>query len=147
MSDVATMEEIVAESVAARRFSLLLLSAFAGVALLLAAIGIYGVLSYTVGQRTKEIGVRMAMGAPRAHVLRLVVGEGLALVAVGLAIGVVLTFGVTSAIRGLLYQVQPHDPATLAAVGAALVAVALTASYLPARRAASVDPVTALRAE
>jgi putative ABC transport system permease protein len=147
MSDVATMEEIVAASVAARRFSLLLMSGFAGVALLLAAIGIYGVLSYTVGQRTREIGVRMAMGAPRAHVLRLVVGEGVALVLVGLAIGIVLTLAVTSAIRGLLYQVQPHDPATLAAVGAALVAVALTASYLPARRAASVDPVTALRAE
>jgi putative ABC transport system permease protein len=147
MSDVATMEEIVAESVAARRFSLMLLTAFAGVALLLAAIGIYGVLSYTVGQRTKEIGVRMAMGAPRGHVLRLVVGEGVALVVLGLTIGLALALGLTSVIRGLLYDVQPYDPPTLAGVGAALVAVALTASYMPARRAASVDPVQALRSE
>ena len=147
MSDVATMEDIVAESIAARRFSLLLLTAFAGIALLLAAIGIYGVLSYTVGQRTKEIGVRMAMGAPRGHVLRLVVGEGATLVACGLALGIGLALALTSVVRGLLYEVQPHDPSTLAGMGAALVAVALTASYVPARRAASVDPVQALRAE
>jgi putative ABC transport system permease protein len=147
VSQVATMEEIVAESVAARRFSLVLLAGFAGVALLLAAIGIYGVLAYTVGQRTREIGLRMAMGAPRAHVLRLVVGEGVGLVVAGLAIGVGFTLGLTRMIRGLLFEVQPYDPSTLAAVGAALVVVALTASYLPARRAASVDPVTALRAE
>jgi putative ABC transport system permease protein len=147
LSDVATMEEIVAESVAARRFSLMLLTAFAGVALLLAAIGIYGVLSYTVGQRTKEIGVRMAMGAPRGHVLRLVVGEGVTLVIVGLTIGLGLALALSSVIRGLLYDVQPYDPPTLAAVGAALLAVALTASYMPARRAARVDPVQALRAE
>jgi putative ABC transport system permease protein len=147
MSDVATMEEIVAESVAARRFSLVLLAAFAGMAVLLAAIGIYGVLSYTVGQRTKEIGVRMAMGAPRAHVLRLVVGEGLALVVAGAAIGVAFTLALAGVVRGLLYEVQPYDPSTLAAVGAGLVGIALAASYLPARRAAAVDPVTALRAE
>jgi putative ABC transport system permease protein len=147
LSDVATMEEVVAESVAARRFSLWLLTAFAGVALLLAAIGIYGVLSYTVGQRTKEFGVRMAMGAPRAHVLRLVVAEGMTLVAVGVTIGVLLALGLTSVVRGLLYEVQPYDPPTLAGVGAALVAIALTASYMPARRAASVDPAQALRTE
>jgi putative ABC transport system permease protein len=147
MSDVATMEKIVAESVAPRRFSLVLLTGFAAVALLLAAIGIYGVLSYTVGQRTREIGVRMAMGAPRAHVLRLVVGEGVTLAAIGLAIGVALALALTSAIRGLLFEVQPYDPWTLGGVGAALIAVALTASYLPARRATRVDPVTALRAE
>jgi putative ABC transport system permease protein len=147
MSDVATMEEIVAESIAARRFSLVLLTGFAGVALLLAAIGIYGVLSYTVGQRTKEIGLRMAMGAPRGHVLRLVVGEGVTLVILGLTAGIALALALTSVVRGLLYEVQPHDPSTLAAVGAALLAVALAASYMPARRAASVDPVQALRAE
>jgi putative ABC transport system permease protein len=145
MADLATMEEIVAESVAPRRFSLLLLAAFAGIALLLAAIGIYGVLSYTVGQRTKEIGVRMAMGAPRAHVLRLVVGEGFALVLVGLACGLAATLVVTRVIRGLLFEVEPYDPSTLVVVGAALVCVALAASYLPARRAARVDPVAALR--
>ena len=147
MSAVATMEEIVAESVAARRFSLALLGAFAAVAILLASLGIYGVLSYTVGQRTKEIGVRMAIGAPRAHVLRLVLGEGLALVVAGAAAGVGLTLALAGVLRSLLYEVQPHDPSTLAIVCAALVAIALLASYLPARRAASVDPVTALRAE
>ncbi len=147
MSGIATMEEIVAESVAARRFSLMLLGGFAGVALLLAALGIYGVLSYSVGQRTREIGVRMAMGAPRTHVLRLVVGEGLALVVTGLAVGAGATLAITNAIRGLLFEVQPSDPATIALVGSILVLVALTASYLPARRAAAVDPVTALRAE
>ena len=147
MSDIATMEDIVAESIAARRFSLVLLTGFAGVALLLAAIGIYGVLSYTVGQRTKEIGVRMAMGAPRGHVLRLVVSEGVTLVIFGLTVGIVLALALTGVVRGLLYEVQPHDPSTLAGVGAALVAVALTASYVPARRAASVDPVQALRTE
>jgi putative ABC transport system permease protein len=147
MSDIVTMEEIVAESVAARRFSLVLLAGFAGVALLLAAIGIYGVLAYTVGQRTREIGLRMAMGAPRAHVLRLVVSEGMGLVMMGLIIGTALTLGLTTIVRGLLYRVEPYDPSTLAGVAAALMVVALTASYLPARRAASVDPVTALRAE
>lgn len=147
MSAVATMEEIVAESVAARRFSLMLLAAFAAVALVLAAIGIYGVLSYTVGQRTREIGVRMAMGAPRGHVLRLVVGEGVVLVLAGLGIGVAATLALTSLVSGLLYGVQPSDPSTLASVCAALVMVALGASYPPARRAASVDPVRALRTE
>jgi putative ABC transport system permease protein len=147
LASIATMEEIVAESVAARRFSLILLAGFAGIALLLAAIGIYGVLSYTVGQRTREIGVRMAMGAPRSHVLRLVVGEGVMLVAVGLAIGVVATRAATGLMRGLLYEVQPSDPTTLMLVGVVLAFVAMAASYLPARRAAAVDPVTALRAE
>jgi putative ABC transport system permease protein len=147
MASIATMDEIVAESVAARRFSLMLLVGFAGVALLLAALGIYGVLSYTVGQRTREIGVRMAMGAPRSHVLRLVVGEGMMLVIAGLAVGLGGTLAVTGIVRGLLYEVQPSDPPTLALVGAALLIVALAASYLPARRAASVNPVAALRAE
>ena len=144
---VATMEELLAGSVAARRFSLMLLAAFAVTALVLAAIGIYGVLSYTVGQRTKEIGVRMAMGAARAQVLRIVVGEGMMLAVAGLVIGIAATLATTRLIAGLLYGVQPYDPATLASVGAALVAVALAASYLPARRAASVNPVAALRTE
>ncbi|MGH9349400.1 MAG: FtsX-like permease family protein, partial [Vicinamibacterales bacterium] len=147
MSGIATMEEIVAESVAARRFSLLLLAGFAGVALLLASIGIYGVLSYTVGQRTREIGVRMAMGAQRTHVQRLVVGEGLVLAVAGLTLGIAATLAVTGAIRGLLYQVQPADPSTLALVSAALLVVAVAANYLPARRAAAVNPVAALRGE
>jgi putative ABC transport system permease protein len=145
MSRVATMEDIVAESMAARRFSLMLLAAFASVALLLASIGIYGVLSYTVGQRTREIGVRIAIGAPRSHVLGLVVGEGLTLVIVGLVLGVLAALAVTGAVRGLLYEVQPSDPSTIALVATVLLFVALVASYLPARRATRVNPSTALR--
>jgi len=145
IASIATMEELLADSVAARRFSLMLLTAFAAVALALSAIGIYGVLSYTVGQRTKEIGVRMAMGAARSQVVRLVVGEGLALAVFGLVLGVAATLAVARVIEGLLFNVRPYDPATFAGVGAALMAVALAASYLPARRAAGVDPVAALR--
>jgi putative ABC transport system permease protein len=147
MAAVATMEDLVAESVAARRFSLMLLAAFAGVALLLAATGIYGVLSYIVGQRTREIGVRMAVGAARVHILRLVVGEGLLLVGTGLVLGFGTSLAVMRVIRGLLYEVQPSDPPTLVFVGAVLLFVALAATYLPARRAAAVDPVVALRAD
>ena len=147
MAAIATMEDLVAASVAPRRFSLMLLAGFAGVALLLAALGIYGVLSYTVGQRTREIGVRMALGAARVHVLRLVVGEGLLLVGIGLLLGFGATLAVAGVIRGLLYEVQPSDPPTLVAVGAMLLFVTLAASYLPARRAAAVDPVAVLRAD
>jgi putative ABC transport system permease protein len=147
LAGIATMEEVVAASVAGRRYSLVLLAVFAGCALLLASIGIYGVLAFTVGQRTREIGVRMAMGAARGHVMRLVVGEGLGLVLGGLAIGVAGTVAAARAVRGLLYDVEPFDPSTLALVGALLVLIALAASYLPARRAAGVDPVTALRHE
>jgi len=144
---IATMDELLSESVAARRFSLMLLAAFAATALVLSAIGIYGVLSYTVGQRTKEIGVRMAMGAARSQVLKLVVGEGMLLAIGGLILGLAATAATTRFIQVLLFDVQPYDPGTLVSVGAALVAVALMASYLPARRAASVNPVAALRTE
>jgi putative ABC transport system permease protein len=147
LSSLATMEDIVADSVAARRFSLMMLAGFAGCALLLAVLGIYGMLSYTVGRRTAEIGVRMAMGARRADVLRLVVGEGVTLVVVGLAIGLVATLAVTRGIRELLYDVTPYDPDTIGLVGVSLIAVSVAASYLPARRAASIDPVSALRHE
>jgi predicted permease len=147
MAAVATMQDLVAESVAPRRFSLMLLGAFAGVALLLAAIGIYGVLSYVVGQRTREIGVRMAIGAARAHIVRLVVGEALLLAGIGLVLGFCATMALTGVIGGLLYEVEPSDPPTLIVVATVLLVVALAASYLPARRAAGVDPVAALRAE
>jgi putative ABC transport system permease protein len=144
---IATMDEILAESVAGRRFSLALLGVFAGVALLLAAIGIYGVLSYTVGQRTREIGVRIAMGARPAQVVGLVVGEGLMLVVAGLTLGLFSTVAIVHFIDKLLFEVRPYDPSTLTTVGATLISVALLASYLPARRAAQVDPVQALRHE
>jgi putative ABC transport system permease protein len=147
MASVATMNDLVDQSVAPRRFSLMLLVAFAGIALLLAATGIYGVLSYTVGQRTREIGVRIAVGAARGHVVRLVVAEGLLLAGIGLLLGLAGTLAVTGVIRGLLYEVQPTDPQTLALVAVVLLIVAVAASYVPARRAAAVDPVTTLRAE
>lgn len=123
----------------------MLIAAFAGLALALAAIGLYGVIAYSVTQRTHEIGVRMALGARRVDVVRLVVGEGLRLGAAGTLIGVGLAVGLTRLLRSLLFGVKPGDPATLAGVAVGLLLVALLASYIPARRAASVDPMAALR--
>jgi putative ABC transport system permease protein len=147
VSNVRTMGSIVAESLARQRFSMLLLAIFAGVALALAAVGIYGVLSYTVTQRTREIGIRMALGAERRDVMRLVVGQGFRLVVIGLAIGIVAALGLSRLMASLLFGVSPSDPATFLAVPAVLAAVALVASYVPARRATRVDPMRALRYE
>jgi ABC-type antimicrobial peptide transport system permease subunit len=122
-------------------------SIFGGVALLLAAIGIYGVLSYSVAQRTQEIGVRMALGAGRGDVFALVIGQGARLAAIGIAIGVVLSFGVTRIIKSFLYNVTPTDPLSFVGTAAFLAVVALLAGYIPARRATSVDPIVALRTE
>ena len=145
--DVATMEEILGNSFSQRRFTMLLLAAFAGLALLLAAIGIYGVLSYAVRRRVQEIGIRVALGAQQADVLRLVVGQGLRLTLAGLAIGVVIALGLTRLLTGMLFSVKPTDPLTFVAVAALLCSIALLACYLPARRATRVDPVVALRYE
>jgi putative ABC transport system permease protein len=147
VSNVSTMEEVLSGSIARQRFSTLLLGVFAGVALVLAAVGLYGVMSYSVAQRTREIGLRMALGAQRGDVLRMVVGQGLKLVLVGVAIGLAAAFALTRVMSSLLFGVSATDPATLAAISLLLISVAALASYIPARRATRVDPLIALRYE
>jgi len=142
-----TMDGYIADSLAARKFSAILLAAFAGLALLLASIGLYGVISYLVGQRTHEIGIRMALGARPADVLRQVLAEGARLALIGLAIGVVAALALTRLMADLLYGVAANDPLTFVAMAAVLMAVALAACYIPARRAMRVDPMVALRYE
>ena len=146
-NEVRTMEDRIAENIAQPRVSVALLGSFSGVALLLAAIGIYGVVSYTVAQRTREIGIRMALGARREGVLRLVIGQGLAPVAAGVAVGLALALAATRLMSSLLYGVSATDPLTFGAVALFLGAVALVATYIPARRATRVDPLVALRYE
>jgi putative ABC transport system permease protein len=123
------------------------LAAFAGLALLLASVGIYGVMSYSVSQYTHEIGIRMALGARAADVLQLIVRQGMGLVLVGLAVGAAGALALTRVMRSLLFDVKPWDPLTLASVSVLLAAVAFAASYIPARRATRVDPMIALRYE
>lgn len=147
VSDVRTMEMVLSESIARQRFSTMLLGVFAAVALALAAIGIYGVMSYAVAHRTREIGIRMALGAPAGSVLRLVVGQGLKLVLAGVLLGLLGSFLLTRLMSSLLFGVSPTDPLTLATISLVLVVVALLASYIPARRAAKVDPLIALRSQ
>jgi predicted permease len=142
-----SMDEIISDSLASRRFSLILLGAFAASALLLATLGIYGVLSYLVGQRTHEIAVRKALGAQKHDVLRLIVGEGFVLTLAGVGFGLVGGLGLTHFVSSLLYNVQPTDPLTFVTVSVLLAVVALAASYIPARRAAKVDPLAGLRYE
>jgi putative ABC transport system permease protein len=145
--DVRTMEEVRAYTTFEQRFFGKLMGAFAGQALLLACLGVYGVLAYAVSRRTHEIGVRLALGARPVDVLRLVVRRGASLAAAGVALGLVLSLAVGHLIQGILYGVGPFEPGLLIATAALLVAVVLVASLLPARRAAAVDPMTALRAE
>ena len=145
--DVQTMEKIISDSVAGRRFSMVLLGVFAGLALVLATVGIYGVISYTATQRTHEIGIRIALGAERADVLRMVVGHGLRLSLIGIGAGLVAALGLTRLMSSMLYGVRPTDVVTFAAVALLLAGVAALASYVPARRATRVDPIIALRYE
>jgi putative ABC transport system permease protein len=143
----AELARLVDEATAPSRFAVLLLAAFGGVALVLATIGMYGVVSYSVVQRTREIGVRMALGARRSQVFGMVVGSGSRLAAAGIALGLVVAVGVTRLFAGLLYGVRPIDPVTFAAVAGILMLVALAACAVPARRATRVDPLTALRGD
>ena len=147
VADVRPMTDVVGSAMSTPRFTSVLLSIFALLALVLSAIGIYGVLSYLVSRRTREIGIRVAIGAGRAQVLKMVLGSGVSLSLAGIAIGLVLAFGVTRVLGGLLHGVTPADPATFAAVAAALVGVAALASAVPAWRASRVDPVVALKSE
>jgi ABC-type antimicrobial peptide transport system permease subunit len=142
-----TMEEIISSSLSARRFAMILFGIFATLALVLAAVGIYGVISYLVGQRTHEIGVRIALGARRRDVLRLVLSQGARLTALGIAVGLFASLALARLMSRLLYGVSPTDPLTFIAVAIILASVALAACYVPTRRAMAVDPITALRCE
>lgn len=145
--EAETMESVVADSIARQRFTMILFSGFAMVALLMAAVGIYGVLSYVVGQRTQEIGIRMALGAQRGDVLRAFLRDGARLTLIGIAIGAAAALVLTRLMSSMLFEVKPTDPLTFAGVAILLCLIALLACYIPARRAASVDPLQALRSE
>jgi putative ABC transport system permease protein len=145
--DVMTMEQRLANSLAPRRFQMLLFGLFAAVALFISVVGIYGVISYAVSQRTHEIGIRMALGAQASDVLRMVIWRGMSLVLIGVALGLAAAFALTRVMKNLLFEVSATDPATFSLIALLLVGVALIASYIPARRATKVDPLQALRHE
>ena len=142
---VKTMDEVVEASEGQRRSITILLGLFAGVALVLAIVGIYGVIAYSVAQRTKEVGIRRALGAQQSDIMRLVLGQGLGLTLAGAVLGIGGSFALTRLIKGLLFQVSATDPWTFSGIALLLIVVALAASYIPARRATRIDPATALR--
>ena len=146
-SRIRTMERVMAESTARTNFNTLLLAVFASAALLLAAIGIYGLISYSVEQRTQEIGVRVALGAGREQVLKMILGQGMRLAAIGIVLGLVSAFGLSRVLSSLLFGVKAADPLTFAMVAGTLAVVALLATFVPARRATRIDPLMALRHE
>ena len=145
--DVRALDDVVSEYFGARRFNMWVMGVFASAALFLAAIGLFGVMAYLVSQRTREIGVRVALGADRRDIFRLILGHGLALTVTGAVIGLAGAFWVTRVMQSLLFSVSARDPMTFVAVPVLLVLVAVAACYLPARRAADVDPLVALRYE
>jgi len=144
---ISSMDQIIARSVAGRLFALELLGVFAAVALILAGVGIYGVMSYSFSWRTHEVGIRVALGAQRLDILRMALGEGMRIVVIGLAAGLLGAAIVTRVFRSMLFEVAPSDPATFFCVSGILAAVAFFACYIPARRATRVDPLIALREE
>jgi putative ABC transport system permease protein len=145
--DVRTEDELAAASVAPRRFALTLVGLFAALALLVASIGIYGVISYSVTESTKELGIRMALGALKSDVLKMVLAGGLKLVLIGIAIGAVVALAATRVMGSFLFNISAYDPVTFVAVGGIFVMVALAACLIPARRATNVDPMVALHYE
>jgi putative ABC transport system permease protein len=147
VSEIKSMDQVLADSLARRRLYMLLLGVFAAAAVLLAAVGIYGVMAHSVSQRTHEIGVRLALGAERRDVLRLMLRRGMGVTMIGVAIGLAVAFGLTRLMSTLLYGVSASDPATFAGVAILLFAIALVACHIPARRAMRVDPMVALRYE
>ncbi|MGB8507369.1 MAG: FtsX-like permease family protein, partial [Pyrinomonadaceae bacterium] len=147
VADVRTMDALLASSVARQRFNTLLLGVFALVALLLAAVGIFGVMNYSVAQRTHEIGIRIALGARGGDVLKMVVGQGMLLIVIGVALGLGISLALTRVMSSLLYGVSATDPLTFAGVALLLMVVAFVACFIPARRATRVDPMVALRHE
>jgi putative ABC transport system permease protein len=147
LSQVRTLDQVVTDSVAQPRFYMLLLASFAGVAILLSSIGIYGVIAYLAERRTREIGLRIALGASRGRVVRMIVGEGTLLTGLGIAVGVAGALGLSGVMRSLLFEVEPTDPATYLSVVVLLGLIALMASGLPALRAARVDPASTMRTE
>jgi ABC-type antimicrobial peptide transport system permease subunit len=142
---IQTLDGVIAGTLAARRITMILLSVFSALALLLASVGVYGVTSFVVGRRTHEIGIRMALGARASDVMRTVLGEGLRMALAGIIAGLAAAAGLTRLMANQLFGVEPEDPLTFAAVAVVLTCVALAASYLPARRAVRVDPMAAMR--
>jgi putative ABC transport system permease protein len=145
--DLRTMDDAMSDSVSQPRFFLALLAGFSALALVLAAVGIYGVISYTVTQRTREMGIRIALGASEERVVKLVVSQGAILATCGIVLGLIGAVSLTRLIANLLFMTPPLDPATFVGVSGLLAFIAILAAYLPARRAARVDPVIAMRAE
>jgi ABC-type antimicrobial peptide transport system permease subunit len=144
---VRPLDEVFAESIARPRLTAVAMSVFAAAALVLAALGVYGIVAYSVSQRAREFGIRVALGAKPSQIIGMVVGQNLRIVAIGLLVGVAAAIPATRLLRGLLYQIGPNDPVTFVAIGSVLAAVAMIAAYLPARRGTQVDPVVTLKSE